>query len=158
MNNDILETETETENDDIYNEYIAECTMNTFMRIGNSLIEPEQHIQLKTLDELYFEYLTKLDNKIDRLFYKQEQIMKKINVLTLENKITSDNVKSLEDNLNNKNILSFIKYYSSSETLITQLDNEKEKYDNTFIIITNLYEIILEIEEKIKNTKEFKKL
>jgi hypothetical protein len=153
----------EKENQEIYDEYIAECTNISFIRIGNTMvfsdfIELDQNIniKIKSYDEIYFDYLAKLDNKIDRLFYKQEQIQEKINNLTFENKITSDNMKLIEAKLSNKNILSIIKHYSSRESLVVQLNEKNEQYNNTFNIITKLHETILEIDEEIKNTKMFK--
>ena len=171
INNDEIKNDEikndEIKNDEIYNEYITECTNISLIRIGISLTNEtdfidsdsdQQNIYIKSYDELYFDYLTKLDKKIDRLFYKQEQIQEKINKLTLENKITSDNIKFLESKLSNKNILSIIKYYSSKEDLVIQLFEENKKYNNTFNDITKLYETILEIDEEIKNTKMYKEI
>ena len=155
----------EKDNDEIYNEYTIECTNISFIRIGISLTNDadfiesesdEQNIYIKSYDEVYVDYLSKLDKKIDRLFYKQEQIQEQINSLTLENKITSDNINFIEEKLSNKNILSIIKYYSSKEDLVNQLDKENKKYNNTFNVITKLHEIILEIDDEIKNTKMYK--
>jgi len=159
----------EKDNDEIYNEYIIECTNISFIRIGISLTNDsdfiesesesesdEQNTYIKSYDEVYFDYLSKLDKKIDRLFYKQEQIQEQINSLTLENKITSDNINFIEAKLSNKNILSIIKYYSSKEDLVNQLDKENKKYNNTFNVITKLHEVILEIDDEIKNTKMYK--
>ena len=162
-----MDIDKEEDNKEIYDEYIAECTNISLIRIGISLTNEtdfidsdsdQQNIYIKSYDELYFDYLTKLDKKIDRLFYKQEQIQEKINKLTLENKITSDNIKFLESKLSNKNILSIIKYYSSKEDLVIQLFEENKKYNNTFNDITKLYETILEIDEEIKNTKMYKEV
>lgn len=156
----------EKDNEEIYNEYITECTNISFIRIGISLTNDSDFIEqdekniyyIKSYDEVYFDYLSKLDKKIDRLFYKQEKIQEQINIFTLENKITSDNIKFLESKLNNKNILSIIKYYSSKEDLVIQLNEENQKYNNTFNNITKLYETILEIDEEIKNTKMYKEV
>jgi hypothetical protein len=65
-------------------------------------------------------------------------------------------MKLIEAKLSNKNILSIIKYYSSRESLVAQLNEKNELYNNTFNIITKLHETILEIDEEIKNTKMFK--
>jgi len=156
----------EKDNEEIYDEYIAECTNISFIRIGISLtnnadfIESDQdnNIFLKSYEQIYVDYLAKLDNKIDRLFYKQEQIQEEINSLTLENKVTSDNIKFIESKLSNKNILSIIKYYSTKEDLVKQLDEEKIKYNNTFNVITKLHESVLEIDEQIKTTKMYREL
>ena len=162
-----MDIDKEEDNKEIYDEYITECTNISLIRIGISLTNEtdfidsdsdQQNIYIKSYDELYFDYLTKLDKKIDRLFYKQEQIQEKINKLTLENKITSDNIKFLELKLSNKNILSIIKYYSSKENLVIKLFEENKKYNNTFNDITKLYETILEIDEEIKNTKMYKEV
>ena len=156
----------EKDNEEIYDEYIAECTNISFIRIGISLtnnadfIESDQdnNIFLKSYEQIYVDYLAKLDNKIDRLFYKQEQIQEEINSLTLENKVTSDNIKFIESKLSNKNILSIIKYYSTKEDLVKQLDEEKIKYNNIFNVITKLHESVLEIDEQIKTTKMYREL
>lgn len=162
-----MDIDKEEDNKEIYDEYITECTNISLIRIGISLTNEtdfidsdsdQQNIYIKSYDELYFDYLTKLDKKIDRLFYKQEQIQEKINKLTLENKITSDNIKFLELKISNKNILSIIKYYSSKENLVIKLFEENKKYNNTFNDITKLYETILEIDEEIKNTKMYKEV
>ena len=162
-----MDIDKEEDNKEIYDEYITECTNISLIQIGISLTNEtdfidsdsdQQNIYIKSYDELYFDYLTKLDKKIDRLFYKQEQIQEKINKLTLENKITSDNIKFLESKLSNKNILSIIKYYSSKEDLVIQLFEENKKYNNTFNDITKLYETILEIDKEIKNTKMYKEV
>jgi hypothetical protein len=146
-------------NDELYNDFISEVQRNVFLRVGQTLInefEPKSNIYIKTYEESKFEYLAKIDNKLDALFYKQEKILEQINVLTLENKNTLDNITVYEEQLHCKNIFTMIKIYSKREYLQMQLDNDKTKYITTFGIITKLHEDILEIDEQIKNTKLLK--
>ena len=151
----------EKDDEEMYNEFLAESERNVFLRIGQSLItdkfivtEPDIHI--KTYDELYFEYISKLDKKIDSLFYKHEQIIQQINVMTLENIVTLSNIKDIEAQLCHTNIFSIITFqqYLSKESLQKQLDNHKAKYCKIFDIITKLHEEILEIDGQIKNTQD----
>ena len=149
----------ELNDEQIYNDFISEVQRNVFLRIGQTLItefEPKSNIYIKTYEESKFEYLAKIDNKLDALFYKQEKISEQINVLTLENKNTLDNITVYEEQLHCKNIFTILKIYSKREYLQLQLDNDKTKYIATFGIIIKLHEDILEIDEQIKNIKLLK--
>jgi hypothetical protein len=152
-------------NEDMYKDFIAELDRNAFLRIGQSLVsnsgldEDENDVIIKTDEEVRHEYLTKIDHKICDLLYKQEQLLEKINVLTLENNTTLENMKTLKAKINKKDgIISFIRLYLNKEELEKQHNEETEKYCNVFDIITQLHEQVLEIEEQIKNTKTTKEL
>lgn len=151
--------------EDMYTDFIAELDRNAFLRIGQSLVsnsgldEDENDVIIKTDEEVRHEYLTKIDHKIVNLLYKQEQLLEKINVLTLENNTTLENMKNLKAKINNKGgIISMIRLYLNKEELESQHNEETEKYCNVFDIITQLHEQVLEIEEQIKNTKTTKEL
>ena len=149
----------ELNDDELYNDFISEVQRNVFLRVGQTLItefEPKSNIHIKTYEESKFDYLAKIDNKLDALFYKQEKILEQINVLTLENKNTLDNITVYEEQLHCKNIFTILKIYSKREYLQLQLDNDKTKYIATFGIIIKLHEDILEIDEQIKNIKLLK--
>ena len=149
----------ELNDEQLYNDFISEVQRNAFLRVGQTLItefESKSNIYIKSYEESKFEYLAKIDNKLDALFCKQEKILEQINVLTLENNNTLDNIKLYEQQLYCKNIFTMIKIYSKREYLQMQLDNDKTKYITTFGIITKLHEDILEIDEQIKNTKLLK--
>jgi hypothetical protein len=151
------------DNEEVYADFITELNRNTFLRIGQSLVSnsglenDECDIIIKTDEEVRYEYLTKIDHKIDNLLYKQEQLLEKINVLTLENNTTLENMKNLKAKINKKDgIISSIRLYLNKAELTNQHNEETEKYCNVFDIITQLHEQVLEIEEQIKNTKTTK--
>ena len=151
--------------EDMYTDFIAELDRNTFLRIGQSLVsnsgldEDENDVIIKTDEEVRHEYLTKIDHKLDSLIYKQEQLLQKINDLTLENNTTLENMKTLKAKINNKGgIISMIRLYLNKEELESQHNEETEKYCNVFDIITQLHEQVLEIEQQIKKTKTTKEL
>jgi peptidoglycan hydrolase CwlO-like protein len=153
--------DTTMDNEQIYTDFITELDRNTFLRIGQSLVsnsgleKDEYDVIIKTDEEVRNEYLTKLNNKLDSLLYKQEQLLLKINDLTIENNATLKNMKNLKVKINNKDsIISFITLYFNKEELENQHNEETEKYCNVFVIITQLHEQVLEIEEQIKNTKK----
>lgn len=153
------------DSEQLYTDFITELDRNTFLRIGQSLVpnsgldEDECDIIIKTDEEVRHEYLTKIDHKLDSLLYKQKQLLKKINELTLENNTTLENMKTLKAKINKKDgIISFIRLYLNKEELEKQHNEETEKYCNVFDIITQLHEQVLEIEEQIKNTKTTKEL
>ena len=153
------------DNEQLYTDFITELDRNTFLRIGQSLVsnsgfkKDECDVIIKTDEEVRHEYLTKIDHKLDSLIYKQEQLLQKINDLTLENNTTLENMKNLKAKINNKgNIISLITLYFNKEELETQHNEETEKYCNVFDIIAQLHEQVLEIEEQIKNTKHVKEL
>jgi len=148
------------DSEQLYTDFITELDRNTFLRIGQSLVpnsgldEDENDVIIKTDEEVRHEYLTKIDHKLDSLLYKQKQLLKKINELTLENNTTLENMKTLKAKINNKvEIISLIRLYLNKEKFKNQLNEETEKYCNVFDIITQLHEQVLEIEEQIKNTK-----
>lgn len=157
------------ENEQLYNIFIDEVNRNIFLSIGES-IEAEidkykedvndikKNIRIKSYDEILHEYLTKLDHKIDSLLYKQEQIFEKINVLTLENNLTLENIKTIKAKLQNKgsSIVTMITNYLTKEDLERQHNEATNHYCNVFDTITQLHEQVLEIDEEIKNTKGFK--
>ena len=152
--------------EDMYNDFIAELDRNAFLRIGQSLVsnsglvdEDENDVIIKTDEEVRHEYLTKIDHKIDNLLYKQEQLLEKINGLTLENNTTLENMKTLKAKINKKDsVISWIRLYLNKEVLESQHNEETEKYCNVFDIIAQHHEQVLEIEEQIKNTKTTKEL
>jgi hypothetical protein len=153
------------DNEQIYTDFITELDRNTFLRIGQSLVsnsglkKDEYEVIIKTDEEVRNEYLTKLNHKLDSLLYKQEQLLLKINDLTIENNATLENMKNLKVKINNKgNIISFITLYFNKEDFENQHNEETEKYCNVFDIIAQLHEQVLEIEEQIKNTKNVKEL
>ena len=153
------------DNEQLYTDFITELDRNTFLRIGQSLVsnsglkKDECDVIIKTDEEVRHEYLTKIDHKLDSLIYKQEQLLQKINDLTLENNTTLENMKNLKAKINNKgNIISLITLYFNKEELETQHNEETEKYCNVFDIIAQHHEQVLEIEEQIKNTKHVKEL
>ena len=115
----------------------------------------KKNIRIKTYEEILHEYLTKLDHKIDSLLYKQEQIFEKINVLTMENNVTLENMKTIKAKLQNKtsSIVTMITSYLTKEDLERQHNEATEQYCNVFDTITRLHEEVLEIDEQIKNTK-----
>ena len=152
--------------EDMYNDFIAELDRNAFLRIGQSLVsnsglvdEDENDVNIKTDEEVRHEYLTKIDHKIDNLLYKQEQLLEKINGLTLENNTTLENMKTLKAKINKKDsVISWIRLYLNKEELENQHNEETEKYCNVFDIIAQHHEQVLEIEEQIKNAKTTKEL
>ena len=150
------------DNEQLYTDFITELDRNTFLRIGQSLVSnsglnrDECDVIINTDEEVRHEYLTKIDHKLDNLLYKQEQLLQKINDLTLENNATLENRKNLKAKINNKSIISFITLYFNKEELENQHNEETEKYCNVFVIITQLHEEVLEIDEQIKNTKNVK--
>jgi len=152
--------------EDMYNDFIAELDRNAFLRIGQSMVsnsglvdEDENDVIIKTDEEVRHEYLTKIDHKIDNLLYKQEQLLEKINSLTLENNTTLENMKTLKAKINKKDsVISWIRLYLNKEELANQHNEETEKYCNVFDIIAQHHEQVLEIEEQIKNTKTTKEL
>jgi hypothetical protein len=154
------------DNEQLYSDFIAELDRNAFLRIGQSLVstsglvdEDENDVNIKTDEEVRHEYLTKIDHKIDKLLYKQEQLLEKINVLTFENNTTLENIKNLKAKINKKDgIISWFRLYLNKEELANQHNEETEKYCNVFDIITQHHEQVLEIEEQIKNAKTTKDL
>lgn len=154
------------DNEEVYKDFIAELDRNTFLRIGQSLVstsglvdEDENDVNIKTDEEVRHEYLTKIDHKIDKLLYKQEQLLEKINVLTFENNTTLENMKTLKAKINKKDgIISLIRLFLNKEELESQHNEETEKYCNVFDIIAQHHEQVLEIEEQIKNAKTTKEL
>ena len=151
--------------EDVYNDFIAELDRNAFLRIGQSLVstsglvEDENDVIIKTDEEVRHEYLTKIDHKLDSLLYKQKQLLKKINELTLENNTTLENMKTLKAKINKKDsVISWIRLYLNKEELENQHNEETEKYCNVFDIIAQHHEQVLEIEEQIKNAKTTKEL
>jgi len=156
------------ENEHLYNSFIAEVNRNIFWSIGEAMEaeidkykdvnDIKKNIIIKTYEEICYEYLTKLDHKIDSLLYKQEQLLEKINILTLENNLTLENMKTIKAKLQNKtsSIVTMITTYLAKEDLERQHNEATEQYCNVFDTITRLHEQVLEIEEQIKNTKGFK--
>ena len=152
------------ENEQLYDSFIAEVNRNIFLSIGEAMeAEIDKYkeetikktIIIKTYEEILHEYLTKLDHKIDSLLYKQEQLLEKINILTLENNLTLENMKTIKAKLQNKgSIVTMITSYLAKEDLERQHNEATEQYCNVFDIITRLHEEVLEIEEQIKNTKQ----
>ena len=151
------------ENEQLYDSFIAEVNRNIFLSIGEAM-EAEidkykedtikKDVIIKTYEEILHEYLTKLDHKIDSLLYKQEQLLEKINILTLENNLTLENMKTIKAKLQNKgSIVTMITSYLAKEDLERQHNEATEQYCNVFDIITRLHEEVLEIDEQIKNTK-----
>jgi hypothetical protein len=151
------------ENEHLYDSFIAEVNRNIFLSIGEAM-EAEidkykedtikKDVIIKTYEEILHEYLTKLDHKIDSLLYKQEQILEKINILTLENNLTLENMKTIKAKLQNKgSIVTMITTYLAKQDLERQHNEATEQYCNVFDIITRLHEEVLEIDEQIKNTK-----
>lgn len=157
------------ENEQLYNSFIAEVNRNIFLSIGESMESEidkykedvnyiKTNIRIKSYDEILHEYSTKLDHKIDNLLYKQEQICEKINILTLENNLTLENMKIIKAKLQNNgsSIVNMITNYFTKEDLERQYNEETNQYCNVFDKITQLHEEVLEIDEEIKNTKGFK--
>jgi hypothetical protein len=151
------------ENEHLYDSFIAEVNRNIFLSIGEAM-EAEidkykedtikKDVIIKTYEEILHEYLTKLDHKIDSLLYKQEQLLEKINILTLENNLTLENMKTIKAKLQNKgSIVTMITTYLAKQDLERQHNEATEQYCNVFDIITRLHEEVLEIDEQIKNTK-----
>ena len=82
-----IEENKEINNEQLYDSFIAEVNRNIFLSIGQTIAaendkykeehakETNSKIRIKTHDEILHEYLTKLDHKIDKLLYKQEQIL-----------------------------------------------------------------------------------
>jgi hypothetical protein len=164
------------ENEHLYDSFIAEVNRNIFLSIGQAMEaendkykedidkedkdkeDKEDKDKIKSYEEICHEYLTKLDHKIDSLLYKQEQLLEKINILTLENNVTLENMKTIKAKLQNKpsSFVTMITSYLAKEDLERQHNEATEQYCNVFDIITRLHEEVLEIEEQIKNTKGFK--
>jgi hypothetical protein len=151
------------ENEHLYDSFIAEVNRNIFLSIGEAM-EAEidkykedtikKDVIIKTYEEILHEYLTKLDHKIDSLLYKQEQLLEKINILTLENNLTLENMKIIKAKLQNKgSIVTMITTYLAKEDLERQHNEATEQYCNVFDTITRLHEEVLDIDEQIKNTK-----
>jgi len=160
------------ENEHLYDSFIAEVNRNVFLSIGEAMEaeidkykediykdkDKDKEDKVKTYEEIRHEYLTKLDHKIDNLLYKQEQLFEKINILTLENNLTLENMKTIKAKLQNKtsSFVTMITSYLAKEDLERQHNEATEQYCNVFDTITRLHEEVLEIEEQIKNTKGFK--
>ena len=165
-----IEENKEINNEQLYDSFIAEVNRNIFLSIGQTIAaendkykeehakETNSKIRIKTHDEILHEYLTKLDHKIDKLLYKQEQLFEKINGLTLANNVRLENMKTIKAKLHNSGggIVTMITTYLAKEDLERQHNEAAKQYYNVFDTIAQLHEQLLEIEEQIKNTKGFK--
>ncbi len=114
---------------------IGKIPIEVFITIGQSLVE----------ECVNFEY------EINELENKKIKIFEEIEKLSLSNKKLSDKIKENEVNLTklNKNKFSFF-YKSNKEHLYKVLTDDQKLYDETFEQISELYEEIIQITEKIK--------
>ncbi len=145
----------------------------TFLRIGNSLfpdgieINLEDNIKsisksnsnsnLNYTDELGIDMGLDMgmdmgmDLNVDELEKQKSNILKEIEELSLSNKKLSDKIKENQVNLTklNNNKFSFF-FKSNKENLYKTLTNDQELYNETFEKISELYEDLIQLKDKIK--------
>jgi hypothetical protein len=134
---------------------------SVFLRIGQSMCKDNNYyfidvsLNIKTQEEYKRDYFLKLDEAIKSFEDQKNDILNKINFLTITNKKTSDKIKLQEYELAFLEKKLSFPWVLNKENFKNAIQNNKNLYKETFEKITNLHEQIINLNEYIKKNKSY---
>lgn len=143
------------------NDLSLKIDSSVFLRIGQSMCKDNNYyfidvsLNIKTQEEYKRDYFLKLDEVIKSFEDEKNDILNKINFLTIMNKKTSDKIKLQEYELAFLEKKLSFPWILNKENLKNGIQNNKSLYKETFEKITNLHEQIINLNEYIKKNKSY---
>ena len=143
------------------NDLSLKIDSSVFLRIGQSLCKDNDYsfidfpVNKKTQEEYKRDYFLKLDEIIKSFENKKNDILNKINFLTIHNKNISDKIKLQEYELHVLQSKISFPWVLNKEKNKKLIQEDKKIYKETFEKITSLYEEIINLNEYIKKTKSY---
>jgi hypothetical protein len=143
------------------NDLSLKIDSSVFLRIGQSMCEDNNYyfidvsLNIKTQEQYKRDYFLKLDESIKSFEDQKNDILNKINFLTITNKKTSDKIKLQEYELAFLEKKLSFPWVLNKENFKNSIQNNKNLYKETFEKITNLHEQIINLNEYIKKTKSY---